>query len=173
VSAFVAPLFGLALVLLGLAFLRRHRRTWQDRKNDPAIELSERKYYHRQYRRRMLTSGLLVLLGVLIPIGDALLERKFPLMAATLYWVGVLLIVLFVLSLGFLDLFAAGLHTKDAMLRIRGEKAALEREVQEIRRTIRDQPPPTEDDATRDGRAGRSLLRDGQERPAGDRPRIS
>jgi hypothetical protein len=124
--------------VLGVAFLRRHRRTWEDRKNDPAVPLDERGYYHRQYRRRMLTSGLLVLLGILIPCGDLLLDRRFPMATAILYWVGVLVLVLFVLLLGFVDFFATGLHTKDALLRIRGEKAALERQVEEVRRALRE-----------------------------------
>jgi len=148
VSPFAAPAFGLALVALGVAFLRRHRRTWQERKDDPNVEPAERTYYHRQYRRRLLTSGLLVALGVLIPVGDLLFDRRFPLATVTFYWIAVLSLVLFVLLLGVVDFFATGLHTKDAILRVQGEKAALQRQVEEVRRAIREgraaesSPPP-------------------------------
>lgn len=171
-SQFVAPAFGLALVVLGVAFLRRHRRTWQERKNDPAVPLDERSYYHRQYRRRMLTSGLLVLLGVLIPIGDLLLDRRFPKETVLLYWGGVLVLVLFVLLLGFVDFFATGMHTKDAMLRIHGEKAALERQVEEMRRALREgQGQETTGEPRPGGYRLGDRLRDGLNHGAEDRPR--
>ena len=139
-SNFVSIAFGLLLALLGLVFLRRHRHTWRARAVDPAISHEERSYFARQHRRRMLTSGLIVVLGVLIPIGDLLFERKpaFPALSLTLFWIGVLLLVLWVLLLGFLDLFATGLHAKDAMSQVNAEKAALERQLEEIRRTLRD-----------------------------------
>lgn len=139
-SNVVSIVFGIALVLLGLAFLRRHRRTWKARRADPALSKEEQSYYARQHRRRMLTSGLIAALGLLIPIGDFLFERK-PAPAAlplTLFWIGVLLIVLWVLLLGFVDLFATGIHAKDAMSQVNAEKAALERQLEEIRRAMRE-----------------------------------
>ncbi|HEX6984488.1 MAG TPA: hypothetical protein VF170_03890, partial [Planctomycetaceae bacterium] len=82
--------------------------------------------------------GLLVLLGVLIPIGDLLFARKPapPALPLTIYWIGVLSIVLLVLLMGLVDLFATGIHAKDAMSRVRSERAALERQLEEIRRSL-------------------------------------
>ena len=145
-SPLAAPAFGLALVVLGIAFLRRHRRTWRERKNDPNVDQAERTYYHGQYRRRLVTSGLLVALGLLIPVGDLLLDRRFAPTIVILDWAGVLSLVLVVLLLGIVDFFATSMHTKDAMLRVRGEKAALERQIEEVRRSLREggggAPPP-------------------------------
>ncbi len=78
---------------------------------------------------------------MLIPIGDLLFERKPapPALPLTLFWIGVLLIVLWVLLLGFVDLFATGIHAKDAMSQVNAEKAALERQLEEIRRAMREQ----------------------------------
>ena len=141
ISNVVSIVFGIALVLLGLAFMRRHRRTWKTRQADPNISNDDRSYYARQHRRRMLTSGLIAALGVLIPIGDLLFERKPapPALPLTFFWIGVLLIVLWVLLLGFLDLFATGLHAQDAMSQVNAEKAALERQLEEIRRALREE----------------------------------
>jgi hypothetical protein len=140
-SNVVSIVFGIALVLMGLAFVRRHRRTWKARQSDPALSDEERSYYARQHRRRMLTSGLIAALGVLIPIGDLLFERKpaLPALPLTFFWIGVLLIVLWVLLLGFVDLFATGIHAKDAMSQVNAEKAALQRQLEEIRRTMREE----------------------------------
>jgi sterol desaturase/sphingolipid hydroxylase (fatty acid hydroxylase superfamily) len=137
----VAPVSGVALVALGLMFLRRHRRVWQERKEDPSLGAEERRYYQRQHRRRMLTSGLMVLLGVLIPIGDLMFEQRprLPIVPLTLYWIGVLLLVLFVLLMGVVDLFATGVHAKDAISRVRAEKAALERQVEQLRQKLREE----------------------------------
>jgi len=139
-SNVVSIVFGIALVLMGLVFLRRHRRTWKARQADGAISDEERSYYAHQHRRRMLTSGLIAALGVLIPIGDLLFARKPapPALPLTFFWIGVLLIVLWVLLLGFVDLFATGIHAKDAMSQVNAEKAALERQLEEIRRAMRE-----------------------------------
>ncbi|MGC1275977.1 MAG: hypothetical protein WBC44_19910 [Planctomycetaceae bacterium] len=139
-ESLVAFLTGVALVTLGLAFLRRHRRMQQIRRDDPSIGDDEQLFYDRQYRRRLLTSGLIVVLGVLIPIGYLLLDRRpaLPATVVTLYWIGVLLLVLFVLLLGIIDLFATGMHAKDAISRVRSEKAALERQLEEVRRSLRE-----------------------------------
>jgi sterol desaturase/sphingolipid hydroxylase (fatty acid hydroxylase superfamily) len=143
-SNVVSIAFGVALVVLGAVFLRRHRRTWNARKANPALPAEERSYFARQHRRRMLTSSLIVMLGVLIPIGDLLFERKPapPVVPLTLFWIGVLLVVLWVLLLGVLDLFATGLHAKDAMSRVDAEKAALEHQLEEIRRAMRENGEP-------------------------------
>jgi hypothetical protein len=140
IESLVSVLSGVVLVILGLAFLRRHRRTWRARQVDPALEDHQRRYYVRQYRRRLVTSGLIVLIGILIPIGDMLLERRPapPAVPLTLFWIGVLLIVLLVLLLGLLDLFATGLHARDEISRFYSEKAALERQAEELRKALRD-----------------------------------
>ncbi|MBA3313817.1 MAG: hypothetical protein M3552_15535 [Planctomycetota bacterium] len=139
-SNVVSIAFGIALIILGAAFLRRHRRIWQERESDPAITDEERSFYARQHRRRMLTSGLIAALGVLIPAGDLLFTRKPPppAIALTLFWIGVLLVVLWVLLLGVIDLVATGLHANDAMGRVNAEKAALEHQLEEIRRSLRE-----------------------------------
>jgi hypothetical protein len=136
----VAPLSGVALVVLGIMFLRRHRRTWSARRDDAALPDDERRYYGRQYRRRLVTSGLIVLLGVLIPIGDMLLDHRPapPAVALTLFWIGILLLVLLVLLLGFVDLFATAMHARDAISRFYSEKAVLERQAEELRRSLRE-----------------------------------
>ena len=134
---------GVALVVLGLAFLRRHRRTWRARQSDLLLDENARRYYWRQYRRRLVTSGLIVLLGVLIPVGDMLLERRPapPAVPLTLFWIGILLLVLLVLLLGFVDLFATGMHARDEISRFYTEKAALERQAEDLRRALREREP--------------------------------
>lgn len=166
VSPFAAPAFGFALFVLGVAFLRRHRRTWRERKNDPHVDLAERTYYRGQYRRRMVTSGLLVALGLLIPIGDQLLDRRFAATMVILFWAGVMSLVLVVLLLGLVDFFATSMHTKDAMLRVRGEKAALERHVDEFRRALRERPGGIPDTSrpTENGRTGNLEHRETRDR---------
>ena len=139
-ESIVAFLTGVVLVALGTAFLRRHRRVQAERRDDLSIPEDEKRFYERQHQRRMLTSGLIVVLGLLIPLGFLLIDRQPPLPGpvVALFWIGVLLIVLFVLLLGLIDLFATGLHARNAMHRVQIEKAALERQLEEIRRSLRE-----------------------------------
>src|SRR5690606_22877068 len=106
-EAILAVATGLVLFSLGLAFLRRHRRVWQRRRDDPTIPADEKQFYERQFRRRRLTSRVIAALGILIPVGMLLLSGRPVLPAAIviLYWIGVLLVTMCVLFLGLIDLF--------------------------------------------------------------------
>jgi drug/metabolite transporter (DMT)-like permease len=140
IESTVAVLTGLVLFGLGLAFLRRHRRVWRRRCDDPTIDPGELKFYQRQYRRRVLTSRLITALGVLIPVGMLLLSGrpKLPGPVVILYWIGVLVVTMCVMSLGLIDLFATGMYTRDALTRVQTERAALERQLEDVRRSLRE-----------------------------------
>ena len=136
-TAFVFA-FGTILVVAGLWLIGRHRRTQDAREADPALSEGDRRFYRGQHRRRTTTSILLVLLGILVPFGDLLFERgqrpdPLPL---TIYWLGVLSMVLFMLIMAVVDLFLTSIHTRDALTRVRTEQAALERDLQEFRRSL-------------------------------------
>lgn len=128
---------GAVLVIAGLWLTFRHRRTRAAREADASLSDAEREFYRRQLRRRTITSVLLILLGILVPIGDMLFGRggrpePLPL---TIYWGGVLLLVLLMLGLAVADLVMTGRHTRKALNRIRSEQAALEHELQDFRRS--------------------------------------
>jgi hypothetical protein len=127
--------FGLVLAGGGAAAVIWHVRSWHAKQADPSLTAQERTHYHRQYRRRTQTSSLIVLLGVLFPIGDSngfIPWDRHPL-AWTLFWFFVLGLTLWVMLLALGDLASTRTHTRDALNRLREQQRELEREAARLR----------------------------------------
>lgn len=129
----IAPLVGLVLVMMGLGLMRWHLVAWRDQRHDPSITDSERLHYRRRYRRRMQTSGLLALLGVLIGAGDALIPwQKFPLLFVG--WIALmLLLVVWIILLALGDMASTTLHSRGELARVRQQQRALEQRLEDLK----------------------------------------
>jgi len=111
---------GTALVVLGIALFRWHLMSWRKEREDPAIEERDRHHYRLRFRRRAQVSILLILLGILIPLGDAwMMQRKDPAWIA-LFWIGVLLMALWIMLLGALDWLSNRIHFRSTRAAIAG-----------------------------------------------------
>jgi len=129
--------FGVFLVGLGIVFLRSHWLTWQRRQDDPEGAAKSLHFHRSQFRRRMQTSALIIAIGVLIPVGDALFVHFPNRMVFGLYWFGVLVLVGWVVVLAMADLVAGRVYTHNAMQDVEERKRALEREVNSLREELR------------------------------------
>lgn len=130
----IAPLVGALLVIVGVVFLVSHFRTWKKQQNDPTLEDEDRLHYYRRFRRRVQTSALIVLIGVLIPIGDAwpLLRQNASLFA--LYWLIVLLLAFWIVLQAITDMASTGAHTRVALSRVQRKRRELEEQLEQMRR---------------------------------------
>lgn len=128
----VATMVGVVLLLTGLLLIRWHVRSWRMQKNDASLEHADRTFFYRQYRRRMQTSGLIAVLGVLIAVGDALPAMQRQPTLFTLYWSSVLALTCWVILLGVGDLFATAAHSRSALSRVREKQRQLEQELAEF-----------------------------------------
>ncbi len=132
-SWWVSAAFGGALIIGGVLMLRSHLRTWNRQQADPELDDEDRHFLQRRFRRRMQASGLLTLIGVMLPLGDVVrLFAGSPWWFAV-YWIVVLILVmwLFVLALG--DMALTKVHTTVALNRIRAEQRKLEKEAAALR----------------------------------------
>lgn len=134
-----AVAFGAALFVGGLITMRRHWLTWRDEKNDPSLEDAERTYYYHRYRRRMQTSGMISLIGLMIALGDTLLPEIFvnqwrEMFVFGVYWGAVLLLTGWVIIMAFADLFSASTHSRAALAKLRLKQRELEKQLDEVRR---------------------------------------
>jgi len=130
---------GVALVGVGAGLMRWHVRSWRSRKQESDLPEKERRFLHSQFRRRMQASGVLFVIGILIPIGDVLIPwKQLPAavgpLAFILYWAGILLLALWVIVLGIADVIATSAHSRAALGRIRRRQRELENELAELRR---------------------------------------
>jgi uncharacterized membrane protein YesL len=133
---------GMALVALAAFLIRWHFRAWHGHQADATIDARELRYYRYQFRRRLFISALLILLGILIPAGDALmvqLQRRLPALVAG-YWLVVLAIAMLIILLAMIDLMAGNAHRRAMLGAIHGlarKRRELEAEVARLRNAHR------------------------------------
>jgi hypothetical protein len=126
---FVSAFLGAAIIIAGVLVMRSHYYTWQRQKADPDIDERERQHLHRRYRRRLQATGLLVLIGILIPVGDIeVLFANRPLLFA-LHWLAVIALVMWVGLLAVGDLASTRAHSRVSLHRLEQKQRELEREV--------------------------------------------
>lgn len=137
-NQWVAPLAGLIVLGIGIGFLRWNRSEWKREKNDSGLDEFDRRHYHARYRRRMQTSAILMLLGILIPIGDRLIVQKVAPGITTVFWLGVLALLFWVVVLAFGDMAATRAHAHVALSRVRLKQQELEKRANELRNQSRE-----------------------------------
>ncbi len=129
-----ATVVGIALVLFGGWLISCHWRSWQKTKRDEALSPEDYRHYARQFRRRMQASGLVLLIGILVPVGDWGIQwKRGDAVLATVYWLAVLGLTCWVLVLALGDMLSTHSHSRIAMSRIRRSQQELEREVERLR----------------------------------------
>jgi hypothetical protein len=100
----------LSLVLLAAAgvMMALHARAWRTLQNIcDELAPGELDYRRRQFRRRMQTSGLLGLLGLVLFAGQWIESPPFPIWAFALFWALVLVLVFWLGLLALADIVAS------------------------------------------------------------------
>jgi hypothetical protein len=128
-----ALIVAVVLLVTGICLMMSHVRGWRRQQADPRLEEKDRAYYGRRYRRRMQTSAILAVLGVLIGLGDVLLPFQQQPRPVTLYWIGVLLLTLWVMLLAFADFWSALAYGRVELARVRQRRRDLERQIVEFK----------------------------------------
>ena len=132
----VSIVVGVALVIIGGILMRSHVVVWNGQKNDGSLDPLDRKHYFTRYRRRIQTSGVITLLGLLIPLGGAVFPQfgfnRQPLFL-TLFWMGVLFLTLWVIVLGLGDFIATGAHSRAAFGRVKKKQRVLQEQIAKLK----------------------------------------
>lgn len=132
-SAWGAMLFGAALVIGGILLLRWHRRSWNKQRAEKAATERDLRHFHRQYLRRMQVAVMLVLLGVLIPLGVTGIDwRPRPGWWAA-YWLFVLALTLWMACLAVGDMLSQRAYAMAELAKVRRRHRELEQELLEHR----------------------------------------
>ena len=113
------------LILFGAAFCRWHITSWRQHRHDETLSDEDRTFQYRRYRRRMKTSLVIILIGILIPVGDQVraLQRPWTFTAWVLL---VLLLALWLILMALGDIAVTRTHTRAKLSRIRREQRELE-----------------------------------------------
>lgn len=125
--AWLAWLIPLAIIVLGVALLLWHWQSWRA-VNRQEANASELAYQRRRFRRRVQTSGMLVLLGAAMAGGQAIAPDKHPSLFV-FFWSGVALLALWAMALALTDVLATRAHVGRLMRRQLAERAKLQAEL--------------------------------------------
>ncbi|MEX0703044.1 MAG: hypothetical protein WD069_13195 [Planctomycetales bacterium] len=132
-AAWGSFLFGAALAIGGVALLRWHRRSWARQRTDAAATELDLRHFHRQFLRRTQVAGMLVALGVLIPLGVAVIDWQGRPAWWAVFWLGVLLLACWMSLLAVGDMLSQRAHSRVELSRIRRKQRELERQIAELR----------------------------------------
>lgn len=110
-----------------------HARTW--RHFDRSLpEGEDRDFRYRQFRRRMQTSGMLGVLGLVILVGRLLIDWIVPPIWITLWWIGVLVVLAWLTLLALVDIWATRHHFSRLRHHYLLEEVKLRAELERLRR---------------------------------------
>jgi hypothetical protein len=117
------------LVFGSLVLLAWHVKAWREADHGGLAE-RDYEFFRRQYRRRMQSSGMLGIIGLLI-LGHLGLRDNTML---ALYWTGVLGLLIWTVLLAASDFAASRLHYRSQVADQHTEHLLLKREIEKFRR---------------------------------------
>ncbi|HVW03148.1 MAG TPA: hypothetical protein VHB77_22495 [Planctomycetaceae bacterium] len=138
---FVMPLVvGGVVALIGAAMLCAHAVAWRRHRDDSQLEPAEREHYRRQYSRRVQTSTLVCIIGVLLCFAHEKMGwehlGKSSVLAYGAYILVLLMLTLWTVLLALGDFASSRLHHAGAAAKLLRERQELERLLEEQRRKV-------------------------------------
>ncbi|MEZ5944038.1 MAG: hypothetical protein R3C18_21820 [Planctomycetaceae bacterium] len=128
-----ALVFGVFLMVTGSVMLwyqlRSRRASAEDFKLDPR----DRRFLDTRNRRRIQVAGLIILIGVMFPVGDSLIPWKDAPTTFAIYWLIVLALGFWTMLLAVGDMLATRMHTNVSLDRLKSQQKDLEDAVSKIR----------------------------------------
>lgn len=124
---------GAVLVTFGLLLMWSHVIAWRSEQNDESLGEFDRAHFANRFRRRMQTSGTVVLIGILIPAGDVFVWQWGP-WTSTGFWLGILFLVMWVGVQALGDFTAVQSYSRAAMASVNSKRQQAEAELAEYRR---------------------------------------
>jgi hypothetical protein len=128
--------FGAALMIAGGALFRWHFAAWNTYRGDNSLAERERNFYRTQFRRRVQVAGLIVLMGVLVPLLDFVIFKDSPRIFTALAF-GILLVTAWIMILAALDWLSWRVFNRSTQLNLASlerKRRELEEEVERLRK---------------------------------------
>lgn len=130
----VSLIAGLCTIAVGMVLLRSHRADWRRQQQEFIDDSRELRHLQARYRRRRQTSGLIAIVGLLIPIADLpIMWRNLGAMPATLLWIAIVSLCIWVGMLAIGDYATTRAHTRATLVRLQIHKQELIDELERLR----------------------------------------
>lgn len=133
----------LALLAISSILVISHLRAWRAADHGGLAE-AEREFQERRFRRRLQTSAMVGVIGLLL-LGELWLDKVFKdELPRLMYWSGVGLLLLWLLLLAASDWLASRQHYRGQLDRLQTDRDALRGELERMRREHREQQDKSE-----------------------------
>ena len=130
----VSLIAGLCTIAVGMVLLRSHRADWRRQQQEFIDDSRELRHLQARYRRRRQTSGLIAIVGLLIPIADLpIMWRNLGAMPATLLWIAIVSLCIWIGMLAIGDYATTRAHTRATLVRLQIHKQELIDELERLR----------------------------------------
>jgi uncharacterized membrane protein len=121
--------------LFGLLMIWRHQSQWNQQQADAELGVGEKRFLHRQYRRRMQSSAMIAILGFLLHgSNEHLINWQRAPGGFFVYVCVMLILVAWIVMLAMADFLAAQITHQLALARLQEHQRQLEESVAELRR---------------------------------------
>ncbi len=127
-----ALIFGGFLIALG-GFLLFSQKKANDSLSDQNLPEQELNFLRRRSRRRMQVAGMILLIGIMIPVGDSLIPWGQALVTFAVYCVICLGLGFWIILLALADIAATRTHTSIELTRIQIQQQNLEQAAKQLR----------------------------------------
>lgn len=129
-----ALIFGALLIVTGGAALLHQLRAGQQHVDDFKLDPADRRHLYLRNRRRTQVAGLILLIGVMIPVGDSLIPFQKAPTTFAIYWIIVLGLAFWIILLGLVDMLSTRVHSQVSLDRLRAQQRDLEEAANALRR---------------------------------------
>lgn len=124
---------GGCVLTLGLFLMGSHWRSWIRQQQEFIDDPRELKHLQARFRRRVQTSALIALVGVLIPIADLPIVWGQGLLLASILWIAIISVCVWIGLLAIGDLATTRAHSRAAIARLEAHKDQLMNQLQKLR----------------------------------------
>lgn len=129
-------IFGGCLIVLGISMLLAQKKNFQSLSSTDT-DRREYDFLLKRARRRVQVAGLILIIGIMIPVGDALIPWQKAVATFAIYWIIVIVLAMWTILLAFADIAATRMHTSIELTRLQNQQQNLERVAQQIREAQR------------------------------------
>jgi hypothetical protein len=143
--SYITYVISLVLLAASAAWMFRHTRSWREVQQQ-TLPAEEFEFRYRQFRRRMQTSAMLGILGVVLSAGDLVQSARSNPWIMAIYCMIILTITFWMILLAISDIWATRFHYGRIRQRFLNEQAKLEAEFRRHQREKNDDIADDEDD---------------------------
>ncbi len=130
---FISLTVGGCILTFGVLLAWLNWKTWAWQQQEFIDDPRELRHLQARFRRRTQTSGLIALVGLLIPLGDLPLVWKQHPVLSSILWIAICCVCFWIMLLALADLVATRSHSRATLLRLQAHKGELLDQLKRLR----------------------------------------